>query len=204
MALVDTVDPPFFADVWTAQLGYWLQREVVDAITTMNEAAAEQAREAGKHPWVGIMPVKEVISVRLSDGFVPPQGEFYMGNAPGGFEPALPPGSPAAVFTQRGSGPSYEVVQFTVKLVMDERDILSFVEALCNNRFHTPLRVAYEAVPPNREFRGKIYGSEPAVNVVMDFETVLLGQLFRRLMPQYTREAFGVECREIDECQPEP
>ena len=39
----------------------------------------------------------------------------------------------------------------------------------------------------------------------MDFETILLGDVFRRLMPAELRELYGVNCRgEIDGCADAP
>jgi len=108
------------------------------------------------------------------------------------------------VFTKTGSGEAFDVIQFTVKLVMDQRAIPEFVERLCNNSFHSPLRISYAEIPPNRDLKGKIYGSGPAVMVVMDFETVLLGEVFRRLMPVEIQDAYNVVCRpDLDDC-PKP
>ena len=202
----DTADPPYVDEVWRAQLGYWIQKDVVDVIVAMNSEAAEQAKQAREPAWVGTMPIKEVIAIRAPTDFVPLDGdEGVYGAAPEGYDDALPPGTPAMVFTHSGSGEAYEVLQFAVKLVMDQRAIPRFVERLCNNSFHTLLRLSYNAIPPNREMRGKIYGSEPAVLVVMDFETILLGDVFRRLMPPEIREMYGVTCRgEIDACVDAP
>ena len=43
-----------------------------------------------------------------------------------GFAPAVPSGTPETVFTHSGSSNWYEVVQYSVKLVMDQRDIPKF------------------------------------------------------------------------------
>ena len=197
-----TVDAPELEDVWRAQVGYWVQKDVVDAIVAINNEAAEEARRKGENGWIGIMPVKEVISIRVMPDYVPPlgEGETYAPAAPGGYEEALSPGTAESVFTGTAPSASYEVVQSTVKLVMDQRDIPRLVDSICKNSFHTLLGVSYEAVPPNRKMVGKIYGSEPTVNVVMDFETVMLGEVFRRLMPQVVIEYYDIRCREIDEC----
>ena len=200
MANVDTLDPPYPDEVWNAQLAYWIQKDVADVIVALNDEAAQAAGEQGGYGWVGNMPVKEIIAVRVLRALIPPQGDAYWSPPPGGYEAALPPGTPATVFTRNGSGESYDVVQFTVKLVMDQRDILRFIEKLCNDRFYVPLRVAYESVEPNKAMVGKIYGSEPAVIVAMDFELILLGEVFRRWMPQFIREQYGVICREQDGC----
>ncbi len=203
---LDTADPPYPDEVWRAQLSYWIQRDVVDVIVAMNSEAAEQARKDQKPAWVGTMPIKEVITIRVPTDFVPLDGDKDVyGAPPEGFDEALPPGTPAMVFTHSGSGEAYEVIQFAVKLVMDQREIPRFVERLCNNSFHILLRLSYQAIPPNRAMKGKIYGSGPAVLVVMDFETILLGDVFRRLMPVEIRESYDVTCRsEIDACVDPP
>ena len=131
---------------------------------------------------------------------MPREGDEVFGNQPGGYEAALPPGTPETVFTHSGANESYDVVQFTVKLIADQRRIPSLIDRLCKNSFHTLLRVSYEAVPPNRRMGGKIYGSQPTVNVLLDFETILLGEVFRRLVPPSVIEFYEIQCREADEC----
>ena len=77
---------------------------------------------------------------------------------------------------------------------MDQRDIPLLVDRLSNNSFHTLLRVSYQSVPPNRKMEGKIYGAEPVVNVVMDFESIMLGEVFRPLMPTSVCEYYEIPC----------
>ncbi len=191
-----TVEAPDVDDVWRAQIGYWIQKDVVDAIVAVNGEAAEAARLAKEDQWVGIMPVKEVISIRVSD-YVPPTDQLYAVAQPVGFIAANPPGSAESVFTGTASGDSFEVVQFTVKLIMDQRDIPVLIERLCNNSFRTLVRASYKSVPVNKNMTGKIYGSEPTVMVVLDFESVLLGDVFRRLMPTEVCEKYEwIKCPE--------
>ena len=94
-------------------------------------------------------------------------------------------------------------MQFSVKLIMDQRDIPRLIDRLSKNSFHTPLRVAYRAVAPNRKMVGKIYGAEPTVNVVIDFETIMLGEVFRRLMPDEVCEYYEIRCPEREEADDE-
>lgn len=199
----ETLRPPDLWEVWHAQLGYWIQKDVIEAIAAINNEAAEQAAKRDQHPWVGIMPVKDVISIRAFEGFVPASGERYFGHAPGGYDAALPPGTPETVFTHSGENETFDVTQFTVKLVMDERDIAALVHRISENSFHVPLRVSYVAVPFNRKMDGKIYGSEPTVNVVMDFETILLGKVFRCSMPASICDYYSIPCPPPEECQKE-
>lgn len=196
---VTTVDAPEPWDIWMAQIGYWIQKDVIGAIASLNEERAKQAEENGEHAWVGIMPVKEVISIRLAADYIPREGDEVFGTPPGGYEAALPPGTPETVFTGSGQSETYDVVQFSVKLIMDFRDIPRFVDRVCGNSFHTLLRISYEAVPPNRNMVGKIYGSGPVVNVLMDFETIMLGEVFRALIPESVCEFYEINCPERTE-----
>jgi hypothetical protein len=199
-----TAEPPFLDYVWWAQLGYWIQKDVVGAIAAINDARAAQLREDGQHPWVGNMPVKELISIRLGSGFVPADAEEEVfGAPPGGYTDALPPGNPETVFTRSGQSDAYDVIQYSVKLIMDPREIPALVHRVSKDSFHTLLRVSYEAAPVNRSMVGKIYGSGPVVNVVMDFEMILLGDVFRPLMPDYVCETFDIDCPERTETEEE-
>jgi hypothetical protein len=199
-----TLEPPTMEDCWWAQIGYWIQKDVVDAIVAVNDAAAAAAKERGEDRWIGIMPVKDVISIRLSDEYVVADEEDYVGATAGGYGEALPSATANTVFTKSVTSPAYEVIQFTVKLVMDQRDIPRLVDRICRNRFHTLLRIGYEAVPANRQMRGKIYGSDPTVNVVLDFETIMLGDVFRRLMPTVICDNYEeIDCPEPETAEDE-
>ncbi len=194
---VNSGEPPTEAEVWRAQVGYWIQRDIVEAIKDINNAAADELKAAGKERWVGTLPVKELISIRLSpDFYVPPEGALYPVPEAGGYAPAVPAGTAETAFTKSASGPYYEVVQLSVKLVMDQRSVLKLVERVSNNRFYTLLRAGYKEVPPNPSFVGKIYGPGPAVNVVLDFEFVMLGGLFREWMPAAICEKYAIKCPE--------
>jgi hypothetical protein len=191
-----SVEAPDTDDAWRAQVSYWIQKDVVEAIMAVNEEAGEAAKQAKEDQWVGIMPVKEVISIRVSD-YVPPKDQLYKVAEPVGFGAAMPAGTAESVFTGTASGDSYEVVQFTVKLIMDQRDIPLLVERLCNNSFLTLLRVSYKSVPVNKAMTGKVYGAEPTVLVVMDFESVLLSEVFRPLMPTEVCDKYDwIKCPE--------
>lgn len=193
------LDAPFLADLWQAQLGYWIQKDVIEAIVAVNSEAADQARKEGRNAWIGIMPVKELVSIRLFQGYVSPDSGSDSPLEANGSNETYPTGSSDFVFTQSASADWFEVVQFSVKLVMDQRDILRFVDQLCKESLHTLDRIAYEAVRINRTMVGKIYGSEPTVTVVMDFETIMLGEIFRPLMPTAYCDEFDIICPERPE-----
>ena len=188
------MDVPTLDEAWLAQVGLWIQTDVVHAIAAVNEAAAEILRNKGEVPWVGNLPIKDIISVRVSPDYIPQDGEELSPQPPGGFEEASPLGTPESVFTHSGQTGWYEVMQFSVKLIMDSRDLPQLINELCTDSFHTLIRVAYEAVPANRAMVGKIYGREPVVNVTMDFETTMLGEVFRPLMPEDICDYYEINC----------
>jgi len=188
-----TVEAPAPEDTWRAQVWYWIQKDVVEAIRGLNESAAEAAKKEGQPVWLGSMPVKELISLRISD-YVPPKGELYAPPPPGGSNAALPAGTCESVFTGTCPTETYDVVQFTIKAIMDQRDIPLLVQRLCNNSPHTLVRVAYKYNPPTRTMADKIWGPEPSVNVILSFETVMLGDVFRKWMPKEVCERNGIKC----------
>jgi hypothetical protein len=80
-------------------------------------------------------------------------------------------------------------------MVVDAREVPTIVSEICKDNFHTLLRIAFEDVSTNPQLwlmNDKIYGSDPTVQVVMDFETVFFGELYRSLMPDEIRDALGL------------
>ncbi len=191
-----TVDAPYPEECWVAQVGYWIQKDVVEAIIDVNAQASAALKKAGAARWVGTMAIKELVSVRVGERYVPPFGEGNMvnGASAGGRAEALPPNTAENVFTRNGRSRTYEVVQFSVKMIMDQRDLPVFVDRLTSGRFHTLLRVAYTQEPLNKNMIGKIYGADPVVSVVMDFESVMLGDIFRKWMPAEVCEQYEIAC----------
>ena len=185
---------PQLVDMWNAQLTLWVQQDVVDSIARINNEAAEQVKSAGKRAWIGVLPIKDLISIRVSD---------YIENAASGSgpevlgdNPSFPPGTPDTVFTRNGSTDLYELVQFSLKMVVDVRDLPLIIDGICKDKFHTLLNITYayerEALE-TLQMEGKIYGSETVVKVVMDFETIFFGDIYRPLMPDAVLGKIGKE-----------
>jgi hypothetical protein len=192
-----TMERPPAKALWRAQLGIWIQWDVVNAIAALNEEAAERYRsehhgdQDRRSPWVGLLPVKEVVSIRTSDYILASDDLFAVPKAEG-FGASAPPSSQLGVFTHSASNSEYEVLQFSVKAVVDQRYILPLIGRISEGRFHTPVRVTYAALPPNRKMEGKIYGAGPVVMAIIDFETIMPGAFFRRWMPKDILEELQV------------
>ena len=197
---MDNVIPPDEEQMWYAQLEVWIQRSVVDAIARINDRTAGALAQSGKKAWAGTLPIKDLISIQVSQYYLMEgnKAENQTGKrdqaAPGGrgrrgrgthrrSARAFPPSDWNNVFTQNKSTDLYELLQFSVRLVVDARDIPAILAGLCENSFHTPLRVAYVAIPPNTSMTGKIYGDAPVVELTVDFETVMFSDLYLDIMP---------------------
>ncbi len=196
----DVITPDDLA-MWDAQVSLWVQESVIAALARVNEEAANRLQAEGETAWVGNMPVKEFTSIRTSP-YIIPDMEPKSPARPGGSVAARPPESADEVFTHSVSNYLYEVVQFTVEMVVDARQVPTIVNEICRDNFHTPLRIAYMDVstkPSSWSMKGKVYGADPSVRVVMDFETIFLGDIYRRLMPETILGELGVERPEPEE-----
>ena len=180
--------PPSLVQMWQAQLEVWVQRSIVNGIAAINNTEAERLRKEGMEPWVGNLPIKKVVSIQTTTYYVT---DSTQGKTGGDKERAYPPGSAAAVFTGNKSNELFELMQFSVRLVVDARDIPRIVSDLCRGSFHSPLRIEYESVPPNLTMEGMIYGDEPVVTLTVDFETVFFSDLYLPLMPDKILQELG-------------
>ena len=199
--IIDTAEPHNLEDevLWSAQRMLWVQQDVVEALVGVNQRAAERLSAEGRNAWTGTLPVKDLISLRVSDyvNNEDPTGEAENRGpaSPRGEEPAEPSLYPGDSFTGQYSTPEgmYDVLRFTVKLVVDVRELPVIIDAISHDRFYSATRVVYRAVNPNVGMSGKIYGEDPVVMAVIDFDACYFGDIYRRLMPNGVLERLGAE-----------
>ncbi len=165
-------------DCWEAQLQLWVQQDVVESLARVNERAARDLPP--ENQWVGYLPVKRVLEI-----FVNPR---YVGT---------PDGPPQESFTGNTSGPEYEVLYFTLKLVVDACELNTVIAEVCNNSYTTLYRLDYQVEPPNLRMEDYIYGSAPVVRAEMNFERILYSKRYLSLMPD-------VVLNELGKQRPEP
>ena len=111
----------------------------------------------------------------------------------------MPPEAADGVFTHSVSNELFEVVQFTVKMVIDARAVPAIIDEICQDNFHTLLQIVYNDASSDQRtwaMDGKIYGSHPTIKVVMDFETFFFGDPYRDWMPDWFRDDLGLPERE--------
>jgi hypothetical protein len=167
---------PGLSTMWEAQLGLWVQKDVVDAISRLNQASAKRYEEqTGESAWVAYLPVKHLLSISTGGYQTQP------GQRPGTMGPA---GAEAPSFTGRKSGPLCDVIQLTVQLIVDSRDLLSFVEEVYKTNFYVLIDADLQSVPADTSHTGPIYGPAPVVQATLTFEGYLLRENYDPLMPQ--------------------
>ena len=110
---------------------------------------------------------------------------------PDEFEP--PPAKALNVFTKRTSNPEYDVIHFAVHLVVDVRDIPTIISGISKVNFYVPLSVSYSAVRHDMLFQGKVYGSEPVVNLSVNFDGYFFREIYAKFMPPGIKDRLGIQ-----------
>ena len=194
--------------MWHAQMTYLIQRDVVEALAAVNEQAIQAQSAQGQEtdsdqnaPWVGVLPVKDLLSIRVGGGGIE---NLYIGSAGevGGVRrrsasrgggPGGPPLQVDAAFTGKGSNELYDVIRFTVRLVVDSRDALLVLNEISKTNFYVPLNVNYSAAWSDPTLTKKIYGSDPTVEMTVDFDGYFFREAYLKLMPPDVKALVGAE-----------
>ncbi len=180
---------PGMADIWLAQLLYWIQADIVEALANVNDRAASGLEK----PWVGNLPIKDVRSIGVSDYIQetdsPPATSARA--QPGG----RPPEHPDEVFTHALTDNLYDVINVRLRIVVDVRALPVILNELTHDKYQIVLNVSYEEVAPDLSFRGKIYGPQPVVLATIDLQTYLFYKTHVPLMPEVIREKMGTQAQ---------
>lgn len=197
MRSLDSLEAPSLYDCWFAQVQLWIQTDVVQAIARLNDQVAQEYLARGENPWVGVLPVKDLVSLRVTDEYVTESSQAaVLGSTTAVAEaraPEFPPTNSLDTFTGSFSDVDgeFQVVNFTLKVVVDQRSLMKLIDEISRDRFHVLLRASYTMEQANPQMTGRIYGPDPAVLAVLDFETHMLGEIYCKLMPDSVLEAYG-------------
>jgi len=119
-------------DCWQWQLGFWIIEDVIKTVSSMNGGAVSVLRA----------PVKRVVYVGFTRDYEGGRVSSSRGYSGGAADTAPkyatgPQQEPLAVpFTGRFCNDYYDVVHFTVKVVLNADDVFSFMEELCSSKEH--------------------------------------------------------------------
>lgn len=176
-------EAPSVIDMWMAQTTLWIQQDVVAAIARVNKDRAE--KPADGEVFVEHVPVKRLISVRVH-GY---EGERYVGFPSTGA--TGPSEQRPASFTGRKGDDQFDVLRFTVKVVIDQRQLVPLVNEMSRVNFYRCINIQYEAVPPAHAAEGYLYGTAPCVVATLDFEGYMARAIFDKIMPTSMRTLIG-------------
>lgn len=190
---------PSIEDLWYAQVALWIQEDIFRALGGLNEETAGNLPEDAR--WVAYLPVKRLI--KFSMGNYVPKGAVGEGGGVGGLgmgRAGMPGGGagspttelltagPTAVFTERASSDTVDVVRFRLELVIDARRPLDVLDAISKAGFYTPLIVDLsEVVPAPEDYY--IYGTAPVLQMTVICEGSFMRSSYESVMPKSVKDA---------------
>jgi hypothetical protein len=186
---------PTPAEMWFAQVGLWIQQDIVAAIARLNDEAAR--RLDPEEAFVENMPVKRLQAIRLL-GYWTESGPLPF-SIRATSRSAIPLASGEA-FTRRASDDQFDVVRFTVVAVVDQRELLALIDAISKQNFYQLIEISCEAVSvtdPDYD-QGYIYGAAPVVRATLHCEGYMARNVYEALFPPDVRVALGISDSQTD------
>ena len=171
-------------EIYSAQLGYWIQGDVVQAVKELNANSKK----------VSDSPVKHLVRIRTK-----PYGNaepiFITGpelTAAADANAALPK-VPQVSTTGRVSNGLYDVFHFEVEADVEADKVADFLRGLGTKRFITPLYVDVRAKDNAQALaEGHVYGNKPVVTVRAECEILYLRAWNSAFMPPGLKTKLGI------------
>jgi hypothetical protein len=187
--IVQAESPPPANELWFAQVGLWVQQDICEAIAGLNKEAVDRITTG--EACVENSPVKRIVGMKVW-GYVSPAGRLIdfpsLDDGRGIFGDAAP-----VSFTGKVANEQFDVVKFTVVLVVDQREVQRVIDAIGRVNFYQCIGASYEQVPPTDFNEGYLYGTGPVVRATLHFEGYLARAIYLELMPPNVAAALGVK-----------
>jgi hypothetical protein len=172
--------------VFLGQLSLWVQEDVLRALAAANSGVDS----------VTVAPVKHLVSMRISPASLQ---SFAMGSS--ATPPPAPTTEPSATIekkpvspTQRTSNGLYDVIHFTLRIVVDAEQVPRVLQELSRNQFIAVNNVNMRTVDLGRAISsGYLYGDKPVVFLDLSCEELLLRRWTTPYMPSSVKQALGLE-----------
>ncbi|MDB5301773.1 MAG: hypothetical protein JWO87_3436 [Phycisphaerales bacterium] len=180
-------------DLWYAQNMLWVQNDVADAIVRVNAKAANVMES----------PVKQLMKLELPDD-VSQYIQVAPATAAAAGVPAVP--APEALSgkaynrtpTGRVCNPLYDVIQFTLQINVDARQVPIIVSELERGRLITIYQADAVTVDAQAAVDdGYIYGTAPVITLTLKGEELFMRQWTVKLMPEAVRTALGITAADV-------
>lgn len=190
-AITPTGTPPSPSAIWYAQLHYWIQKDIAQAIIDTNS------------PFGSVLaaPVKNLLRVsiapyRMATGAVGPVGGYGPGSDVSSGEGVTPElGTPVfgASVTGRVCNKDYDVIPFNMVVHIEADGLPLFLQQISCNRFITPYHVTL--LPIDSASLGNntnvVYGSAPIVQANISCEVLMLRDWTLLYMPPAVMRQLG-------------
>jgi hypothetical protein len=175
---------PDTLEIYSAQLSYWIQSDVVQAIKEIN-ANAKNVQDA---------PVKHLVRIRTKPyGQAAPYFITQPDLTAAAPADAAMPKVPQVSLTGRVSNQLYDVFHFEVEADVEADKLPDFLRGLSKNRFITPLFVDVKAKDNAQALaEGHVYGNKPVLNVRAECEILYLRAWNQALMPAALKTKLGI------------
>ena len=175
--LYETGATPTVEELWFAQVGLWIQQDVVAAIADLND---DVARTVGRGASVAELPVKRlshlyILGYQLERGLLP-----FPAASVQSYEKCMPA---RVSFTQRKCDRDFDVVVFRLVAVIDQRDLPQLIDRICTQNFYQFTAVSYCAVSEKEADAGYLYGQEPVIRVDLELEGYLWREIYGDRVP---------------------
>ena len=195
--IVDATRQPTARDMWYAQVGLWIQQDVVNAIKALNDQAIVEKSLDDKDAHVANLPVKRIIQIRVQ-GYVTSNGDTVpfesLARAGGtGSSGAIDTTGLRPSFTDKKSDPQFDVIRFVVVVAVDQRDLLRLVDNVTRENFYQLVGFRYYAGPEGGQDGNYLYGPDPVVIATLDFEGYLARRAYGNMMPVEVAKELGIE-----------
>lgn len=192
--LIHMSGAPSPRDIWYAQVSLWIQEDIVNAIRKLNDDAAQELDDEDVN--VVHLPVKRIVDVTidgyvLGPGTIVPFPKTSVEQTAGQGRPSMREGPPDQSFTGSASGEQFDVVRFTLQVVVDQRDMLKLVDYVTRENFYQLIDAHYEKLS-SPDMEGYFYGHEPVVLATLDFEGFMARKVFKGMMPEAVLIDLGI------------
>lgn len=197
--------------LWYAQMAYWIQQDVVNAIKQVNDSAAS---ENSGEIFVEQSPIKRLESIHIRGYRLPtemlafPQDTREGSHGGSGDYAQSVSGSSnssddmtQASFTHRVSDSEFDVITFQVVLWIDQRRLIQFLDALKQQNFYECNLLGYTADRSEAEALGYRFGTDPVVRVVFDLEGYYSRALFKQYVPAAVASELGITADQGDSAE---
>ncbi|MDB5354902.1 MAG: hypothetical protein JWN24_1355 [Phycisphaerales bacterium] len=186
-------------DLWYAQNMVWVQRDVFDAIIRINSKAANVTES----------PVKQLIKFEMPDD--PTQ---YI-QAPSAAAAAGTPAAPTPeslsgkVYTRTPTGrvcnPLYDVIQFSMQINVDARQVPMIITELERGKLITIYQADAATVDAQAAVDdGYIYGPAPIITLTLKGEELFMRAWTIKMMPEGVKTTLGITAADVAAATPAP